>query len=200
MALIHQFNRNILSTTSLISNSTSSSSDVNETYSFAIQGSWTDSTPGAKTFASATDVNIGTDVITQSAHGFTTGLVGQFTTSNTLPTGISAVTNYFIIVVDSNSYKVATSLANALSGTQLDITGTGTGNQTFTPTALSGGVVIQISNDGSIWTQIGSSNTISGSSGNFLVNVVDAGYAQVKCIYNSVSGNGSLNLTINGKQ
>lgn len=86
----------------------------------------------AKTFASA-DVNTTTDVITETAHGYYTGLVGQLTTSVTLPTGLSLATDYYIIKVNANSYKFATSKANADSGTAINITGAGTGNHTFTP-------------------------------------------------------------------
>lgn len=86
----------------------------------------------AKAFASA-DVNTGTDTITETGHNYYTGLVGQLTTSGTLPTGLSLATDYYIIKLTANTYQFATSKANAEAGTAIDITGAGSGNHTFTP-------------------------------------------------------------------
>jgi hypothetical protein len=97
-------------------------------------------TPSAKIVPSAS-INTTDDTFSLTDHGLVTGLVGQFTTSGALPTGISAATNYFIIRVDANTFKVATSLANAQAGTAVDITAAGTGSQTFTPVALAGASV-----------------------------------------------------------
>lgn len=80
------------------------------------------------------DVNTGTDVITETAHGMTTG-AGPFRLSSTgtLPTGtgIAADTNVWIIAPDANTYKLATSKANALAGTAIDITAAGSGTHTL---------------------------------------------------------------------
>ncbi len=107
-------------------------------------------TPAAAIFASASEVDATANTFTDSVVGtYTTGLKGQFSTSVTLPTGITAITDYFVIKLAGNVMKVATSLANALAGTAVDITDAGTGNQTFTPTALAGGAIkIQKSNKG----------------------------------------------------
>lgn len=86
----------------------------------------------AKAFASA-DVNTGTDTITETGHNYYTGLVGQLTTSGTLPTGLSLATDYYIIKLTANTYQFATSKENADAGTQINITGAGSGNHTFTP-------------------------------------------------------------------
>jgi len=88
----------------------------------------------AKVFASATDIANATNTFTSANHGYATGLVGQWTTDNALPTGISAVTNYFVIRIGQDTFKVATSYANAIAGTVNGISDDGTGNQTFTPT------------------------------------------------------------------
>lgn len=121
-------------------------------------------TPGAKTFAS-TAVDVTANTITITAHGYTEGLKGQFTTDGGLPTGISASTDYFIIVVDANTVKVATSLANAQAGTAVDITGQGTGNDTFTPTAIAGGSIkLQQTNALpalGLWADLGSATNIT---------------------------------------
>jgi hypothetical protein len=108
-------------------------------------------TPAAVVYASASEIDATANTFTDAAHGLTTGVKGQFTTSVTLPTGISAVTDYFAIVLGGNAVKFATSLANALAGTAVDITDAGTGNQTFTPTALAGlEVKLQKSNKGGV--------------------------------------------------
>jgi len=86
------------------------------------------------TFAS-TDVNTGTDQITVTANSeIITGRKVQLTTTGTLPTGLSLATDYYIIVVDSTHIKLATSLANAIAGTNIDITAQGSGTNTATHT------------------------------------------------------------------
>lgn len=108
-------------------------------------------TPGAVTAASATDINTSTEVITVASsgtHDFTTGLKVQVTTSSALPTGISAVTDYFVISLSSTTFQLASSLVNAQAGTPINITAVGTGTQTFTPVALAGATIkVQYSNN-----------------------------------------------------
>jgi len=74
----------------------------------------------------------GTDIITTaSAHGYTTGTVVRVATSAAdLPAGLSAATNYYIIRISDTTFKVGSSLANALAGTAVDITDAGTGTHT----------------------------------------------------------------------
>jgi hypothetical protein len=90
----------------------------------------------AKAFASATDINVSTDIITETAHLYTTGLKGWMSTDNALPSPLQTLTNYYIIKVDADTYKLATTEANAIAGTAINILNTGTGNQTFTPHLL----------------------------------------------------------------
>lgn len=130
---------------------------------FSVQCNVDVNTPALKTFTD-TDVNTETDVITITAHGFTTGLKGQFTSTGTLPAGLELATDYFMIVVSANTIKVASSLANALAGTAVDITdaGTAAATNTFTPTALAGAnVKLQKSNDGTNWSDEGSATNIT---------------------------------------
>jgi len=95
-----------------------------------------------------------------SANGYAFGLIVQFTTSTTLPTGISAATDYYVVPVSATTYKVATSYANALVGTYVAYTDTGTGNQTATPTALaSASVYLQGSADSTNWVTIPNTTT-----------------------------------------
>lgn len=86
----------------------------------------------AKSFATS-DVDTTNDIITETGHNYYTGLVGQLTSSGSLPGGLSLATDYYIIVVTANTYRLATSKANASAGTYINITSTGSGTHTFTP-------------------------------------------------------------------
>jgi len=97
-------------------------------------------TPSAAVSASGSQVTSSSGLLftNSTQNNFGLGLVVQFTTSTTLPTGISAATDYYVVPVTSATYRVATSLANALAGTVVAYTNTGTGDQTATPVALAG--------------------------------------------------------------
>lgn len=69
-------------------------------------------------------------------HNLITGTKGQMTTTGTLPTGVAVDTDYYIIRVDGDSFKLATSFANAGAGTPVLYTDTGSGNHTFTPSLV----------------------------------------------------------------
>ncbi len=70
-----------------------------------------------------TAINYATNVITKASHGFYTGCPVDITTQGfPLPTGLAVATTYYVIVVDSNTFKLATSLANALVGTSIALT------------------------------------------------------------------------------
>lgn len=56
----------------------------------------------------------------------------QFTTTGTLPTGLSLATDYYVIKITDTTISVATSYANAVAGTAVSITtGTGSGVHTL---------------------------------------------------------------------
>lgn len=78
-------------------------------------------------------VNTGTDVLTLSAsRGWTTGMGPiQVRSSTTLPAGLALSTDYYWIEVSSTTGKLATSYANAMAGTAIDITTTGTGTHSI---------------------------------------------------------------------
>ena len=94
-----------------------------------------------------TAVTVGDNTITSAAHGMVVGLKGRFTTTTTLPTGLSAGVDYYVIPTSANKFQVATSLVNASAGVAVDLTSVGTGTHTFTATALSGTITPQMSND-----------------------------------------------------
>ncbi len=78
-----------------------------------------------------------TEIFTKAAHTFQTG-DGPFHVSNSggaLPTGLVAATDYWVIVIDANTFYLATSLANAIAGSHLSISTDGTGTQTISDTA-----------------------------------------------------------------
>lgn len=74
-------------------------------------------------------VDTGTDIITSNGHGLTTGqLVSFLVVSGGLPSGLTAATNYYVIVLTANTFQLATSYANAVyAGTAIDLTTTGSG-------------------------------------------------------------------------
>lgn len=77
-------------------------------------------------------VNIGTDIINIPNHAIRfTGYRVRVSSTTTLPTGLAASTNYFVIVVDSNNIRLASTRANALAGTWIDITAVGSGTHSL---------------------------------------------------------------------
>jgi hypothetical protein len=75
----------------------------------------------------------GTDIITLSATSINLLPYSrvQVNSTTTLPAGLSAATNYFAIKVTDNTFKLATSYANAVAGTAINITDAGTGTHTL---------------------------------------------------------------------
>ncbi len=79
------------------------------------------------------DVTTAADTIDITAHGWITG-AGPVQISNDLsdpPAGLDEVSDYFVIRVDDDTIKLATSLVNANAGTAIDITDAGTGVNTL---------------------------------------------------------------------
>jgi hypothetical protein len=89
-------------------------------------------TLAVKTFASA-NVDSRNDVLTIPNHGHKTGSKVKYTSASGAVGGLTSGSTYFTIALNSNSLKLATSLENALAGTAVDLTSTGTGNQMLTP-------------------------------------------------------------------
>lgn len=56
----------------------------------------------------------------------------RFTTTTTLPTGLSLNTDYWLVRVSATTARVATSFANAIAGTVIAFTDAGTGTHTLT--------------------------------------------------------------------
>lgn len=79
-----------------------------------------------------TGVNTTAETITYTGHGMNAGeaLVYNNGGSTTL-TGLTSGTTYYAIIVDANTFKLATSAANATAGTAINLTGTGNNAQYF---------------------------------------------------------------------
>lgn len=104
-------------------------------------------TPVTSTAADATTNTLGrsatftaddtTDIMTYTSvtslpSNLLTGTRVRVSSSTTLPAGLAAATDYYLIKVSDTTYKLATSYANAILGTAIDITTTGTGTHTMT--------------------------------------------------------------------
>jgi len=157
-------------------------------YSFV----YTDLTPAAKAFAAADLTVLGT-VIAEVAHGFMTGLKVQVTTSDTLPDGIVALTDYFVIRLTADTYSLASSYANALAGTEIVVTDQGVGNQTVTPVALSATVKLEKSIDKVAFFDVAAATAIA-ATGKVMSKEVDFGYKWVRAVV--VVNSGYLNLEV----
>lgn len=165
----------------------------------SLQAVYTNATTSGKVF---TVLSLANNTVTITAHGQVTGSLGQVSNSGGgLPAGLAAITNYYVIVVDANTVKFATSLANAVAGTEVDITGNGTGTQTFTPTTSAGNVLkLQGGNDGTNFSDLaGDTVTIATTSGNSLWDLGSPGYRYVNIVYTPSAGQIALTVTINAK-
>ncbi len=150
---------------------TNSAISTNQAYNVALgtdvsfQLHYADAAPAAKGFVAAnvkTNVQSPASSIAITAHGFTTGLKVALTGTN-LPTGLSA-TNYWIIRLDADTISLADSLAHAVAGTKVAITGAGTtADALLTPSALSQVAKLQQSCDGVTYFDVsGDTVTITG--------------------------------------
>ena len=77
-----------------------------------------------------------TDIITMTSttnipSNILTGTRVQLTTTTTLPAGLALATNYYVIKVTDSTFKLATTYANAVAGTAINITDAGTGTHTM---------------------------------------------------------------------
>lgn len=168
--------------------------------------------PAVSTFIDG-DVTVGADTVTETAHGYTTGVKAALTTDGVLPAGLSA-TDYYLSVVDVDTYGFSTSQANATAGTLVDITAAaGGGTHTVTPnTTLAGTIIIQKNNnpdgvtaewvtllDGEIQGAATASKTISAAA---TVNwsLPDCGARQIRLLTTVTSGTITIDSRLHGKK
>jgi len=72
-----------------------------------------------------------TDIITHTNINLMNYSKVQVSSTVTLPAGLSAATDYYVIKLTDTTCKLATSRANAVAGTPINITSTGTGTHTI---------------------------------------------------------------------
>jgi len=125
--------------------------------------------PGGAT----SDISIVTDIITKTGHGLTTALPVLIATtgSNVAPTGLFGGTTYYAIKINDNSYALATSQANAIAGTKIDLTGiTNEAVASLYPVPLSlaagNGFYWEASNDGTNFSTLSISSVTYSAAGN----------------------------------
>ncbi len=75
------------------------------------------------------NVNLTTDVITSTAHGYVNFQPIVYTAGTIATGGLVTATTYYVIKVDADTYKLAATQALAVAGTQIDLTSPGTGTQ-----------------------------------------------------------------------
>jgi len=181
----------------------------NDTYEFnmndfdqgSIQLVCVDATPAEKTFTD-TDVDVDDNTVTIADHGYLTGVKVVTTTSGAAPGGLTTGT-YYIVKIDKDTIKFATSVANAFAGTVVNITsGGGVGDtQTITPAVLGTCAIdLYASNDGTNYV------TLSVGSGNFTAGVVkllpilDKFYKYLQLVLTIPAGALTVTATLYGKQ
>lgn len=164
--------------------------DLRECYGFGLYINTTVATAAAKTFTAAV-----TDICTAASHGYYTGLKVAATTDTTLPAGLSA-TNYYIIRIDANTFKLASSAANALLGTAVDITDTGTGVHTLTPAALAGASYkIQVSPDNVLWFDLASATDNITTTSDFNRQYANIMYQYIRVVFAMTAGQVAYTIT-----
>ncbi len=166
----------------------------------ALQVTYTDGTPAAKTFVDA-DVTVIGDIIAKTAHGFPNGLkVAATNAGGALPAGLST-TNYYVYRIDADSFKLCSSLANVLTTTAVDITAAaGGGTHTLTPAALGGIVVkLQCSNDGTNFDDHASYTVTISAAGTKMWNLADQYYRYARVLHTPSAGALTLTVVLNAK-
>jgi hypothetical protein len=198
----------LLPSTTVSLAATSQSQELVHMYVADLMAVITAANPANKNFAS-TDVIIGADTVTITGHGFTTGVKVTLTTAGALPTGLAVLTDYYLIVVDANTIKFATSQANALAGTAIDLTGAGSGTSTVVvTTTIAGSVKLQktddlvnVAGDGSSPTWFDVTSSSQNFTGTTTLNwaLTDIGYPYLRTVVTVTSGTVTAAVRINAK-
>lgn len=151
------------------------------------------------TYAGATSaINLTSNAITVSAHGLTTGSQLRITTTGTRPTPLAGGTDYYAIIVDDDTIKLATSLVNAEAGTAIDLTALGYGTQTLDLTDLNVAVNMEISIDGEVWDEVGSDVSVT-AAGSVSFREKNPEYRYIRLSFAVTAGQININSKILGK-
>jgi hypothetical protein len=98
-------------------------------------------TPATQT---TTITNATPAIFTATAHGLSTGTIITLTTTGGLPSGLSIATDYWVTVIDANTFKVSTSTENLLAGIFVNTTTAGSGTHTISK----GYIILTVGADG----------------------------------------------------
>jgi hypothetical protein len=128
-------------------------------------------TPSGSTSGTFTVTLATPGVFTATAHGMQTGYTITPSTTGALPTGLTAGTVYYVNVLSSSTFNVATSMANLIAGTYVATSGSQSGTHSFT----FGGAYLRFTLDAADynvkqqlqWAQ----NILSGTTGDWEVDV-----------------------------
>lgn len=163
----------------------------------------TDATAGTITVGNTTQgvnsaFNATSNAITIASHGYTAGLKGQLSIDGggTLPDPFLAVTDYFVIVVDENTIKLAASYDDAIAGTDIDVIDQGTTDKTvtFTPTTIAGcSVKLECSNNGTVWDDVASGSFNITADIDKVLNFSGIYYKYVRATFAVTAGQVALN-------
>ncbi len=174
-----------------------SSIDVSGCQTAAVQAICTVSS-GTKGFTTAS-VNTTTNAITITAHGFLTGLgVVPTATAGTLPAPLVSGTTYYVIKVDADTIKLATSVVNALAGTAVDLTTVGvTGPFVLTVETANVDVILQQSIDGTNWFDLDTENVVAAT--NILFGVTNPTGRYLRLYVDITTGQITITSSVLGK-
>lgn len=151
------------------------------------------------------EISTTTDRFSKTNHLLTTGLAVLFSTAagSTAPGGLTNQTTYFAIVVDTHTYKLATSTTNAFAGTAIDLSSLpqalAISSYTITPcplTLLAGnGFFWQASNDGTNFSSLSVSSVTYSAAGNTLWDFGRFSYKYLRTVFTAPT-RGGIRLTI----
>lgn len=137
------------------------------------------------TFTASADDIITTASNWVGSNPYSTGVAVTFTTTGTLPAGLSTGTTYFTKWLSNTTMKVSTSLSNVDAGTYVDITDAGTGTHTivFTPVGTATqaaqdsrtGYWYVVDSNGRVWSNEWTSGNFYLVTGNTLTNAAGNG-------------------------
>lgn len=194
----------LLEPTTVALSTTTSALDLDHMAAIDLMASITAANGANKSFTATAATDL---VTTATDHGYQTGMKLTVSTTDTLPGGLAALTDYYFIYVSATTGKLATSQANALAGTAIDITSSGTGTHTIVVnTTIAGSIKLQKSLDpetvpaaSRVWFDIGSSS--QNFTGTTALNwaYADVAYRAIRAVVTVTSGMVSAAVRLNGK-
>lgn len=168
-----------------LTTATSDKIDLLHFTGFCAQFVYDNTTPAAGPFTA----NV-TDICTKNNHGFSTGLKVRVASDTTLPSGLVAGTDYYVIVGGVNTFSLSDSYAHAIAGTDIiNIGDAGTGIHTITPTVLAGSSVkLMGSNDDTNYVDLASQTGNITADGSVLFNQSGCYYRYLKAQFTATAG------------